>query len=415
MKIKLSFIATVLYFGFFQTSAFPQELSLDYFIKQGIAHSPVLKDLNNQVNTNSVDSLLIKAGKKPQVSFNSGVYYAPVINGIGYSEPLTNISSISSVVYVSQRILNQKSVESQYSKLAIQNRVLKLSSKITENDLKKAITLQYLTTCSVSNDLTFNKDLLTSSKEEELILKKLVENGLYKQVDYYSFMVELQAQQLLINDLQIQYQKELSALYAICGLSDTTVGQVVLPELQLANTISEANSPYFTRFVVDSLRIQNEKLIIDRNYKPSVNWFSDAGLLNNMPRDMYKNFGFSFGLSLSVPIYDGNQRKLNYEKLKIAENTRTNYADYFKQQYNQQLQQLYTELAMTKASLPQANKQLEFAELVIQQDRKLLNNGSVSITDYVTALKNYIAVKRNVNQYQVKILQITTEINYWNQ
>jgi hypothetical protein len=41
--------------------------------------------------------------------------------------------------------------------------------------------------------------------------------------------------------------------------------------------------------------------------------------------------------------------------------------------------------------------------------------GNVSITDYVTTLKNYITIKKSVNQYQLKMLQIITEINYWNQ
>ena len=127
----------------------------------------------------------------PQVSYNGLLYYAPVINGIGYSEVITNISNITSVAYVSQRIFNQKVIEAQYSKYAIQNQTLRISSKITENDLKKAITLQYLTACSVSNDIHFNRELLASSKDEELILKQLVEKGHYKQVDYYSFMVEL--------------------------------------------------------------------------------------------------------------------------------------------------------------------------------------------------------------------------------
>jgi outer membrane protein TolC len=204
-------------------------------------------------------------------------------------------------------------------------------------------------------------------------------------------------------------------LYALCGLRDTISGQLSLPEIYLNSPVNAANSPFFTRFIVDSLRIRNEKLQIDRGYNPSFNWFADAGLVNNMPRDIAKNFGFSAGLSLSIPIYDGKQRKLNYEKLKIAENTRTNYADYFKRQYSTQLQQLYTELKKYQEIIPMVIRQLDYAELVIKQYKDLLNSGNISITDYVVGLKNYISVKRNLNQYQVRILQIMTEINYWNQ
>ena len=415
MNKKLVFLALLFNLVILEISSFAQVNSLDFFINQGLVHSPVLKDIGNQVNSNTVDSLLVKAGQKPQVSYNGLLYYAPVMNGIGYSEVITNISNITSVAYASQRIFNQKLIGAEYSKLGIQNQALRISSKITENDLKKAITMQYLTACSVSNDITFNKELLTSSINEELILKQLVEKGQYKQVDYYSFMVELKTQELLLNDLQIQYQKEISALYTLCGLTDTIYPQLSIPEIKLNSPINEAASPFFNRFFVDSLRIQNQKLQVDRKYSPSLNWFADAGLVNNIPQKIVKNFGFSAGLSLSVPIYDGRQRKLNYKKIEIEENTRTNYASYFKKQYRQQLQQLYTELKKNQEIIPQVNQLLDYAEMVIKQDKYLLNTGNVSITDYVAALKNYISVKRNLNQYQVKILRLITEINYWNQ
>jgi outer membrane protein TolC len=389
--------------------------TLDFFISQGLAHSPVLNEISNQISSNQVDSLLIKAGQKPQANFNAGLYYAPIIKGIGYAEPLTNISSITSVVGVSQRIFNQKTLEVQYSKLGIQNQSLRISSKISEIDLKKAITMQYLAACSVSNDISFNRELLASSKEEELILKRLVDKGMYRQVDYYLFFLELKNQEVAFNDLIIQYRNEISALKTLCGITDTAYNQVVLPELKVNADVNPDKSPFFTRFIIDSLKIQNDKLIVDRNYKPSINWFSDAGLINNIPKDIYKNFGFSIGAGLTVPIYDGHQRKLSYEKLKIAENTRAGYAGYFKQQFSQQLFQLYDELKKTKEIIPGLNEQLKYAQLLIEQDKSLLNTGNISITDYVTALKNYISVKHNFSQYQVRILQITAEINYWNQ
>ena len=409
-------IFTILFcLSILQLPSFAQVNTLDFFINQGLIHSPVLKDLNNQVSSNAFDSLLIKAGQKPQIGFNGQVYYAPVINGVGYSEVITNISNISSQAYVTQRIFNRKTIEALYSKSAIQNQSLRVSYKISENDLRKAVTLQYLAACSVSNDLTFNRELLKSSRDEEKILVQLVEKGLYKQVDYSSLLVELKGQELLVNDLIIQYQKEVSALNILCGLPETVYEQLVLPDIKLKYPVSQYNSPFFTRFVVDSLRIQNEKLLIDRNYKPSVNWFSDAGIVNNIPREISKNIGFSVGLNLSVPIYDGQQRKLNYEKLKIAENSRTNYSGFFKQQLSQQLQQLYKELKMTEEIIPQVNEQLNLEESVIKQQKSLINMGNISITDYVTTLKNYITIKRSANQYQLKILQIITEINYWNQ
>jgi outer membrane protein TolC len=396
-------------------SAVAQVSTLESYIEQGLRHSPVLKDLNNQVYSNSIDSLLIKAGQKPQVSLNGSLYYAPVIGGIGYSEALTDISHFSSVVYASQQIFNKKTIEARYSQIGIQNRALRVTSRITESELKKAITMQYLSACSVSNDLAFNRELLASSKDEELILKQLVEKGLYRQVDYLSFMVQLKGQEVLVDDLQLRYQKEWSALQVLCGVPGKAGEQLIFPVIQLNSPSGTEHSPFFRRFALDSLRIENEKVLIDRNYKPAVSWFSDAGLLNNFPRDLYKNFGISAGLSLSVPIYDGHQRSLNHEKLKIAEDTRKNYAGFFQQQYSEQLMQLYLELQKTKEIIPGVNQQMGFAESVVKQQKGLVNAGMVSMTDYVAAIRNFITVKQSVNQYQLRILQIITEINYWNQ
>jgi outer membrane protein TolC len=394
---------------------FSQAASLEFFISQGLIHSPVLMEMSNQVGSNAIDSVLVRAGHKPQVSYNGLLYYAPVINGIGYSEAITNLSNISSLVYVTQRIFNQKTLENQYSKYGIRNQTLRITSKLTENELRKSITLQYLAACQVSDDIRINRELLASLKDEEALLRQLVEKGLYKQVDYLSFMVQFRSQELLLSNFEMQYQKEVTALHILCGIPDTLEKQLELPQIALISRINANSSPFFTRFAIDSLKIENEKLGIDQNYKPSFNWFSDAGLLGNVPKEIYKNFGFSFGLSLSVPIFDGNQRKLNYEKLKIAENTRMNYAVYFKQQFNQELQRLYSELKQTREIIPVAEQQLAFAESVLTQDRYLLNYGNISITDYVIALNSYISVKRNMNQYQIKILEIIAEINYLNQ
>ena len=173
------------------------------------------------------------------------------------------------------------------------------------------------------------------------------------------------------------------------------------------------NSPFFNRFRIDSLQILNEKTLIDRSYKPAVSWMSDAGLVNNDPSVIYKNLGFSLGMSLTLPIYDGNQRKLNYVKLQMSEETRKGYEDFFRKQYDSQLQQLNNELQRTQAMIPKLVQQLSVAESIVRLDRDLLNNGGISVTDFVIAVKNLMNFRSNLNKYQVKELRIMNEINYW--
>ena len=413
MKPKILFVISLLILT--HSLILAQVRSLDDFIQNGLSNSPLLKDLNNQVRSNTIDSLLIKSTRYPKIDFNGYYSYAPVINGYGYSEAITNGNNFITTLNLSQPLFNQKTLEAKYSKIGYQNQSLENNIKITENDVRKAITDQYLVAYSVNRELAFKMTLLESMKEEEDILKRLTENGVYKQTDYLSFRVELQGALLSINNLKIQYGKELATLNYLCGISDTAVYDLPQPNVELRFPSPPPLSPLFQRFRIDSLSILNEKTLLDRNYKPAVNWFSDAGVISNDPSVIYKNFGFNLGISFSLPVFDGNQRRLNYQKLKTFEETRKGYRDYFSNQYYQQIRQLNDELEQTKALLMQLQQEVDLTEALVKQDRELLGAGGISITDYVMALRNYILIQHYMNQYQVMILQIINEINYWRQ
>jgi len=394
-------------------TCFAQVRRLDFYLQQGLVNSPLMKDFSNQVRSNNLDSLIIHATRVPQVNFNGLLSYAPVINGYGYSEAVTNIGNFNSVVSVTQPLFNRKTVEAQYSKIGLQNRSLANTAGISARDLKKTITAQYLTACSVFSDISFNLVVMKQAREEEKLLNSLVKSGLYRQTDYLSFLLELQTLEFQQNDLQTQYQRTLSDLNLLCGINDTTTYEPELPDLSGHKTGGTTGSLFFERFSVDSLRISNDLLISERGYKPRVAWYSDAGLVNNDPALIYKNLGFSFGVTFSLPVFDGNQRKLNVEKLKTAEDTRRNYRDFFLVQYLQQRRQLNQALKQTGGLIPRLGSQLELAGSIVRQDKQLLATGGISITDYIIALKNYIAIQSNLNQYRIRVLQIMNEINYW--
>ena len=146
-----------------------------------------------------------------------------------------------------------------------------------------------------------------------------------------------------------------------------------------------------------------------------VNWFSDGGLINNQPSYIYQNFGISFGMSLSLPVYDGNQRKLNYSKLRVQEETRKNYQDFFRTQYIMQLNQLKDELDNVRLLAIDNDKQIEVVKMLVAQERAELNSGTLTITDYILALKNLIEAMHEGIQYQIRAQYILNEINFWKQ
>jgi len=390
-----------------------QERSLDYFLQKGIINSPLLRDLNGQISSNLIDSLIIKAMNRPKVEFRGYAYYAPTINHLGYSEVLTNTANFTSVIGVSQQFLNKKTIEANLAKTRIQKQALSNTAILTGNNLKKAITAAYLDIYSTYSDISVNLELLSLAKEQEKILKALTENGIYKQTDYLSFAIDIQGQELAVSELRLQLRKQVSDLYILCGIQDSIMFDPIKPDLVNHSSYLKESLPMFIRFTIDSLRINNEYLLLDRNYKPVISWFSDAGLINNDPHVIYENFGLSLGLNFTLPIYDGNQFKLNQRKLKNEEEIRAGYSSAFKKEYDQQLQQWIEELSLTHTLIPAVRGQVDNARKLVDQEKELINRGAGSITDYLIAIKNYLFIRKNLTQYEVRLLQIQNEINYW--
>lgn len=392
-----------------------QEKSLDYYLDQGLANSPLLNDLNNQIRDNAYDSLLLLSPRHPQIIFNGALSYAPVINGYGYSEAITNGGNFISTINLSQPLLNRKTTLALNNNIVIQNDSLKNTIHISTNQLKKSITEQYLEVYTVQCDIIFQEEFLKSLENEGLILKEMTANGVFKQTDYLSFKIEIQARRLMIDELRIRYSGELSKLNSLCGLRDSATYRLVLPELNVNMPVPRKNSGFFRMYRLDSLAIRNQKLLIDRSYKPNIYWNADAGLMNNDPRIIYKNFGASIGLSMTLPLLDGSQKRLNQAKLDISEETRRYYQTSFELQFDENMRQLTRQLELTKQLMPEIREELAMAETVVTQDKELLNSGGISVTDYLLAVRNYLDIQQHLTQYEIKILLIINEINYWRQ
>ena len=415
MPVKTKKLITCLAFIFCGWFSYGQDRSLEYYIGRGVDNNPVLKDISNQIRSNQYDSLITRATYLPQVNFNGLMMYAPVINGWGYSDVITNGQQLSGTLNVNQQIFNKKTREANYQKLGLENQSLENSGRLSVNELKKVITAQYLAAYSALKESQFQQQILSTLDDADKVLFQWVQKGTYRQTDYLSLKVEIMKLQRNIRNMELQYRREFSNLNLICGISDTVQYSLGLPSIEEILRQSPANSPLFRKFVIDSLKILNEKLLVDRRYQPSVNWFSDGGLINNEPVYLYQNFGISFGLSLTLPVYDGNQRKLNYSKLRVEEETRRNYQDFFRTQYNAQLRQLKDELDKVRLLARDNEKQLELVKQLVLEEKAMLNIGALPITDYILALKNLVEAVHEGIQYQIRAQYILNEINFWKQ
>ena len=396
------------------TASNAQNNSLDYYVNQAIQNSPLLRDYQNQKLIAQYDSLLIRAAYKPQVTGSSINSYAPVINGYGYDQAITNGGNFNALIGVNKALLNKKVVRVQFDSLQLQNQFLDNSYRISEQDLKKTVIAQYITAYGSLLQLNFNTELSALLSKEEVILKKATEKNVYRQVDYLAFLVTLKQQNLSLKQLTIQYKNDLATLNYLSGITDTAVIDLQYPDIRSMQLPDLATSPFLKKFEIDSLKLSNRKNLLDMSYKPKFNVFADAGFNSTLAYQAYKNFGTSFGFSVVIPIYDGKQKKLQYSKLAIEESTRLNYRSFFIAQYKQQIAQLNQQLQATEELINDINAELKYAQALIDTNGKLLETGEVKITDYILALNNFLNAQNLLKQNNISRLQLINQINYWN-
>ena len=250
--------------------------------------------------------------------------------------------------------------------------------------------------------------------KQEMILKKLTEKNVYKQADYLSFYVILQQNSFKLKQQFNQYRNDYATLNYLAGTRDTSQVPLDSPAIQLETLPDINGSAFFKKYYLDSLTLVNNRASLDINYRPKLNVFADAGYNSSLAYQPYKNIGTSFGLSLVIPIYDGQQKKLQYRKIETLESTRKANQQFFTNQQQQQLYQLRQQLQSSKELVNDIKLQLKYIQTLITVNEELLQTGEVRIYDYLISLSNYFNATSMINDNTLNQWLLINQINYWN-
>ena len=279
-----------------------QQNSLQYYIDNALQTSPLLNDYRNQLQINTLDSLLVRAGLKPQVNFTSINSYAPVVKGFGYDEAITNGANVTALLGVTKQFVNKKNLAAQFDNLNLLSRSIYNNIKITEQDVKRSIINQYISAYGTQLQVNFGNEIKSLLSKEEVILKKLTQGNVYKQSDYLAFLVTLQQQDFTVQQSTAQYKNDIAILNYITGITDTSTVKLEEPDINLPALLDSSAAVYLQQYNIDSLKFVNSKRLADVNYRPKIGASADAGYNSSLAVMPYKNFGASVGVSIIVPI-----------------------------------------------------------------------------------------------------------------
>ncbi len=390
-----------------------QEKDINYYLTQAENNSALFKDYQNQLKSLSLDSSKLKANLLPQVSSNTNLLYAPIIKGFGYDNAISNGQLVNSLITVNKEITPKNRVKTLLQDLQIRRDSLGIQKDFTKQDIYKSITSQYINAWGTQQNLALSLQILALLKTQDSILKKLTQKSVFKQTDYLTFKVALEQQIFLVKQNQTQLKYDLSTLNLLSGIKDTntyklkSVYQEGLADQNLSLDLIKK------KYKIDSLRSVNSLQQLDYNYQPKASIFADGGYQSSLPSNYYKNFGFSVGLNLSIPIYDGGLKKLSAQQIKLSQETQSFYKEFYQNQFQIQQQQLKDLIIAYEDLIKKSETQLVYSKTLIKANGLQFSTGDIRMTDYILSISNYLNIEVNQLQNRLNQLQTINQLKYF--
>ena len=388
------------------------QLDLDHFLQLGETNSPLLKDLENQNTALGLDSAKVNASYGPQVNGTGGFLYAPRGTKWGYDEAITNGGLYSAVVGGSIPLFTGGRKRTQLDSIAAQGSTLRISAANTVLDLRRGIMAQYITAYADQRSSTFVETQVRLLDEEERVMRKLTERGIYQQTDLLTLHVNLQARRIALRQATALYRNDLHQLNQLCGITDTTATSLIAPALDPPQDFELRNSPVLQQFALDSLRNTIADRTVDAAYQPRLTAGADLGLNAISISTIPNRFGGSAGLNLSVPIFDGHQRQLEHSRVALRENTRKAYRDFYMDQLDQRHAQFSEALQRSSTLLTDLRQQSSEEDRLIALYRAELESGLVRLADLFLVLANHATTMNALIQAEADRARIINELLY---
>ncbi|MBF9144544.1 TolC family protein [Hymenobacter properus] len=393
---------------------------LEDFLLVARQNSPLLRESANQVTQNRLDSLVRARQNGVQVAgIGSALYYPSVTNSrgenvLGYDEAISNGGNYAAIAQASKPILNRFQLQTDYQILASQGQVLRNTGRLSALDLRRSITDQFLTAYAAETQLTFSRSLLTLLRQQDAQLRQLVNGGIFKQTQYLSFYLSVRTQEVTVEQDRLAYRRELGTLRALAGVADTALVTLEAPVPPARRPLAGLLAPAQRQYTLDSLRLRLDRRAVDAAYRPKLSAVLDAGLQSSsyLPVALAHSVGFGGGLQLSLPIFDGHQRQLQYQRLDLSEQSRRGYRQFLTVQRRQQYEQLEGLIRASDALLGRIREQVKVADALVGAARQQLATGDVAILDYLNLVTSYRTLQFSLTQAQTDQLRSRFALDY---
>jgi outer membrane protein TolC len=391
------------------------QYNLDYFVNKAQNNSPTIKDYTNQYLINNLQKKLDDAQSSAyQVYLTGGYLFAPYFNNngvlltsnpgpdaVGYDAGITNGGLYAAQINVQKNIFSGAINDALNNQRAIRGQSVENKSNEEKHNLQKQVTDLYLNSLQYLLLYRASEETRSILNDQFKLSEGLMSKGFIKAQDYLLLKIEIKSRQIDLEQTWQNYKSSLMQLYSLCGIRDTQTVLIDTVKLILPGSVS--GSGFLTQFYLDSLDLENQQKIFEVKYYPQVSLFLNAGLNAVDISDIQRKFGMSAGINFSLPLLDGNQKNITEQQSYLSEQTLAQYKDYLAGNINVRRNDSGDRIKSLAKNLEDLNSQIIDYKKLIDISGKQLQQGNLSMIEYLNILKDYIELRKN---------NITAEINY---
>lgn len=406
--------------------------SLAYYVDNARQTSPLIRDTQNQLQGNALEAQRLQAFyTKPLVQLTGAAQFSPIFstdNGgvkpelnsrgadryFGYDLAVSNGGLYQGLINVSQPISNLLRAKAYAEPFVLASQIGQTVIGLGQHDVERIVTDQYILCLQDRLQVQYTDSLLRLLAEQRGIVQKFVESSLLKQSDLTLVDIESNTQRNLRVGYQTAYRRDVLELSALSGITDTTLVALAPLDLTMNTDIGFQESGFTRRYALDSLALLAQHNIFELRYKPQWNFIATGGLNTSYLPDLPRRLGFSAGVSLVWTLYDGHQKRLNSQRTAILQQSFGTYRRFINNQNRVRRERIRGELRGLDERLLVFNQQLAGYAGVLSSYRRELLQGQLSIINYITVLKNMVAVRRDALLLQSNRQMLINAYNYYN-
>ena len=398
---------------------------LEYYLKSAYQNSAGLHENRGIAKSAEYDKSIVEAQfSSPYLSVTSNYLFAPFFNNdkfittspgenaIGYDAGITNGGLYSAQLNLEMNLFSGGSADAFKNQADLKIKSAGSASEIVKHTLERDVTAQYLTAVESFEILKLSREIADTLRYQYKLAGKLNKNGLLKESDLLLLKLETDSYDFNCNLQYIEYRKNLIALNTICGITDTSFKVLKEVELETKNPVNQ--SSFLRQFEIDSLSLVNMQEINETKYLPRISLFINTGLNAVELPVIEKKFGMSAGVNFSLPLYDGGQRDITRQQTQISLGTVQAYRKSTGTMISNNISTSLIQIETANKKLDQFSEQISGYERFLALAKAELFKGLRSMTEYLSAVGNFIELKKNHLSTKFDILQSMNLYNFWN-